>query len=168
VPRDAAFPRAVYRQTWERLAASLPEREACKTIVGLLSLAADARAPGTRACLQTSRLDGAVRCSEREAGCGLRSGTRHCLRRANLRNATAFTYALPKTVARGTALRQSTAFAEEITRPRAMHNVGVDRHAAALRRETYAPAHGSRRNAAAFPRRTTCYTTSPAVLDSIP
>lgn len=41
VLRDAAFPRAVYRQTWERLAAALPEREACKTIVGLLSLAAD-------------------------------------------------------------------------------------------------------------------------------
>lgn len=41
VLRDAAFPRAVYRQTWERLAAALPEREACKTIVGLLGLAAD-------------------------------------------------------------------------------------------------------------------------------
>jgi transposase InsO family protein len=41
VLRDAAFPRAVYRTTWERLAAALPEREACKTIVGLLGLAAD-------------------------------------------------------------------------------------------------------------------------------
>lgn len=41
VLRDATFPRAVYRQTWERLAAALTEREACKTIVGLLSLAAD-------------------------------------------------------------------------------------------------------------------------------
>ncbi|GAC1531170.1 MAG: IS21-like element ISBj11 family transposase [Ramlibacter sp.] len=40
VLRDAAFPRAVYRRTWERLAAALPEREACKTIVGLLVLAA--------------------------------------------------------------------------------------------------------------------------------
>ncbi len=39
--RDAAFPRAVYRQTWERLAAQKPEREACKTMVGLLALAAD-------------------------------------------------------------------------------------------------------------------------------
>lgn len=39
--RDAVFPRAVYRQTWERLAAARPEREACKTIVGLLALAAD-------------------------------------------------------------------------------------------------------------------------------
>lgn len=39
--RDAAFPRAVYRQTWERLIAARPEREACKTIVGLLVLAAD-------------------------------------------------------------------------------------------------------------------------------
>ena len=41
VLRDAMFPRAVYRQTWEMLAARLPEREACKTIVGLLVLAAD-------------------------------------------------------------------------------------------------------------------------------
>jgi hypothetical protein len=41
VLRDAAFPRSVYRQTWERLAAALPEREACKTIVGLLVLAAN-------------------------------------------------------------------------------------------------------------------------------
>ena len=41
VLRDAVFPRDVYRQTWERLCAALPEREACKTIVGLLSLAAD-------------------------------------------------------------------------------------------------------------------------------
>ena len=39
--RDAVFPRAVYRQTWERLAAALPERQACKTMVGLLVLAAD-------------------------------------------------------------------------------------------------------------------------------
>jgi hypothetical protein len=39
--RDAVFPRAVYRQTWERLSAELPEREACKTMVGLLALAAD-------------------------------------------------------------------------------------------------------------------------------
>jgi hypothetical protein len=41
VLRDAMFPRAVYRQTWERLSARRSEREACKTIVGLLVLAAD-------------------------------------------------------------------------------------------------------------------------------
>ena len=41
VLRDAAFPRPVYRHTWDRLAAALPEREACKTIVALLVLAAD-------------------------------------------------------------------------------------------------------------------------------
>ena len=41
VLRDAVFPRPVYRQTWERLAAQGPERLACKTIVGLLALAAD-------------------------------------------------------------------------------------------------------------------------------
>lgn len=41
VLRDAMFPRMIYQQTWEQLAAALPEREACKTIVGLLALAAD-------------------------------------------------------------------------------------------------------------------------------
>lgn len=41
VLRDAVFPRAVYRQTWERLIAARPEREACRTMVGLLALAAD-------------------------------------------------------------------------------------------------------------------------------
>ena len=41
VLRDAMFPRPVYRQTWERLAARLSEREACKSIVGLLVLAAE-------------------------------------------------------------------------------------------------------------------------------
>ena len=41
VLRDDVFPREVYRQTWERLEASVPERQACKTMVGLLGLAAD-------------------------------------------------------------------------------------------------------------------------------
>lgn len=41
VLRDAAFPRAVYRQTWERLSAQQSERDACKNMVGLLGLAAD-------------------------------------------------------------------------------------------------------------------------------
>jgi hypothetical protein len=41
VLRDAAFPREIYRRTWERLAAGVPEREACKTMVGLLVLAAE-------------------------------------------------------------------------------------------------------------------------------
>jgi hypothetical protein len=39
--RDDVFPRVIYRQTWEALSAQLPERQACKAIVGLLSLAAD-------------------------------------------------------------------------------------------------------------------------------
>jgi transposase InsO family protein len=39
--RDDVFPRAVYRSTWERLCAQLPERQACKIIVGLLALATD-------------------------------------------------------------------------------------------------------------------------------
>jgi transposase InsO family protein len=38
--RDEAFPRDVYRLTWERLSQRCPERHACKTIVGLLDLAA--------------------------------------------------------------------------------------------------------------------------------
>ncbi len=41
VMRDAMFPRAVYRQTWERLSLRLSERDACKSIVALLVLAAD-------------------------------------------------------------------------------------------------------------------------------
>lgn len=39
--RDDIFPRLAYRRTWERLHKALTEREACKTIVGLLALAAD-------------------------------------------------------------------------------------------------------------------------------
>ena len=38
--RDEMFPRSEYRRTWERLQEALPERQACKTIVGLLDLAA--------------------------------------------------------------------------------------------------------------------------------
>jgi hypothetical protein len=39
--RDDLFPREAYRWTWERLEARLTQREACKTIVGLLELAAN-------------------------------------------------------------------------------------------------------------------------------
>lgn len=38
--RDAMFPRDEYRRMWERLQEKQPERVACKTIVGLLDLAA--------------------------------------------------------------------------------------------------------------------------------
>jgi transposase InsO family protein len=41
VLRDEIFPREIYRHTWEKLSAQLPERAACKIIVGLLALAAD-------------------------------------------------------------------------------------------------------------------------------
>jgi hypothetical protein len=51
---------------------------------------------------------------------------------------------------KGSALKLAVA---GITRP----NVGVDRHAVALRREAYAHQHALRRNAAACPCRTTCY-----------
>jgi transposase InsO family protein len=37
--RDAMFPRTEYRLTWERLADALPERQACRIMVGLLDLA---------------------------------------------------------------------------------------------------------------------------------
>ncbi len=40
VLRDEMFPRSEYRRTWERLQEALPERQACKTMVGLLDLAA--------------------------------------------------------------------------------------------------------------------------------
>ncbi len=38
--RDELFPREAYRRTWEQLEARLAQREACKTMVGLLELAA--------------------------------------------------------------------------------------------------------------------------------
>jgi transposase InsO family protein len=37
--RDAMFPRSEYRLAWERLSSELPERQACRVIVGLLDLA---------------------------------------------------------------------------------------------------------------------------------
>ena len=37
--REAMFPRTEYRQAWERLANELPERQACRVMVGLLELA---------------------------------------------------------------------------------------------------------------------------------
>lgn len=39
VYRDQLFPRAAYRQTFDRLIESLPERQACRTMVELLALA---------------------------------------------------------------------------------------------------------------------------------
>jgi hypothetical protein len=44
--RDEVFPREIYRQTWESLSTQLPERGACKIIVGLLALAADGHEAG--------------------------------------------------------------------------------------------------------------------------
>src|SRR5438105_14671352 len=34
--RDEMFPRTEYRQTWERLVSELPERQACRVMIGLL------------------------------------------------------------------------------------------------------------------------------------
>ena len=42
VYRDALFPRQAYRDTWEQLRERCSERQACRTMVGLLGLAADA------------------------------------------------------------------------------------------------------------------------------
>jgi hypothetical protein len=39
--RDDVFPRTIYRTTWDALMQHCHEREACKTMVGLLALAAD-------------------------------------------------------------------------------------------------------------------------------
>lgn len=50
--RDEAFPREVYRLTWERLSQRCPERQACKTIVGLLVLAAEGHEAQVAAMLQ--------------------------------------------------------------------------------------------------------------------
>jgi hypothetical protein len=38
--RDALFPREAYRRTWDELSLRLPQRQACKTMVTLLDLAA--------------------------------------------------------------------------------------------------------------------------------
>lgn len=38
-PREAMYPRTEYRLTWECLASALPERQACRVMVGLLDLA---------------------------------------------------------------------------------------------------------------------------------
>lgn len=38
--RDALFPRAAYRQIWEQLDRRLPQRQACRTMVALLEMAA--------------------------------------------------------------------------------------------------------------------------------
>jgi hypothetical protein len=38
--RDCLFPREAFRHTWEALDKALPQRQACRTIVGLLELAA--------------------------------------------------------------------------------------------------------------------------------
>ena len=37
--RDAMFPRTEYRRAWDRLSEELPERQACRVMVGLLDLA---------------------------------------------------------------------------------------------------------------------------------
>ncbi|RQQ56746.1 IS21 family transposase, partial [Burkholderia stagnalis] len=39
--RDDLFPREAYRRTWEQLEARMTPRDACKTMVGLLELAAN-------------------------------------------------------------------------------------------------------------------------------
>jgi len=46
--RDDAFPRTIYRNTWDALIERRPEREACRTMVGLLILAAKRTRSRTR------------------------------------------------------------------------------------------------------------------------
>ena len=52
VLRDAAFPRQVYKRTWERLAAGVPEREACRD--DGWSARAGRRRPRSPACRMNS------------------------------------------------------------------------------------------------------------------
>jgi hypothetical protein len=55
--REAMFPRSEYRRAWERLASDLPERQACRVIVGLLDLAARAACEAALAQRLTQLLD---------------------------------------------------------------------------------------------------------------
>lgn len=55
--REAMFPRSEYRRAWERLAGELPERQACRMIVGLLDLAARAACEAALAQRLTQILD---------------------------------------------------------------------------------------------------------------
>ena len=58
--RDALFPRAAYRRTWEQLDLKLTQRQACQTIVALLEMAARDGVEGVLA----QRLDALLRAGE--------------------------------------------------------------------------------------------------------
>ncbi|KVT50241.1 hypothetical protein WK54_23670 [Burkholderia ubonensis] len=58
--RDDLFPREAYRRTWERLEARMTPRDACKTMIGLLELAAN---HGVEAVL-AERLDAVLAAAE--------------------------------------------------------------------------------------------------------
>ena len=57
VARDDLFPRAVYRRVWEALSARRPEREADRTMVGILSLAVERNCVDALARSLEARLD---------------------------------------------------------------------------------------------------------------
>jgi transposase InsO family protein len=58
--REAMFPRTEYRLTWERLASELPERQACRVMVGLLDLAARSACEASLAQRLAQLLDAGV------------------------------------------------------------------------------------------------------------
>ena len=58
--REAMFPRTEYRLTWERLASELPERQACRVMVGLLDLAIRGACEAALAQRLTQLLDAAM------------------------------------------------------------------------------------------------------------
>jgi hypothetical protein len=66
--REAMFPRSEYRQTWERLASALPERQACRVMVGLLdwppAAAVKRHSPSTSASSSTPECCPSSRCSK--------------------------------------------------------------------------------------------------------
>jgi len=55
--REAMFPRSEYRRAWERLSSALPERQACRVMVGLLELAARSACEAALAQRLTQLLD---------------------------------------------------------------------------------------------------------------
>jgi hypothetical protein len=77
-------------------------------------------------------------------------------RRANSQPARGDSMIAARELLRGRGAHRGNRSRQGAITRRLRYNVGVDRHAVALRREAYAHQHASRRNAAARPRRTTC------------
>ena len=57
VYRDSLFPRDAYAAAWARLSQTLPQKEACRRMVGLLALAHDENCEAELASLVAKALD---------------------------------------------------------------------------------------------------------------